>query len=280
MGHDVRTAHDGAEALEKTLVYQPDVLILDVALPNIGGSRLALQLRSQTRFADTLLIAVSRYADEKYRSLCEDAGFDLFLVKPVEPSTLETLMLLEQSRLAESFEAPFKTPRHYGILVVDDEGGVRGLLKIGLRQQGFTVWLAADGQEALDLYRQNADTIDVVLLDVRMSGRDGPETLSALQKLNPQIRCCFMSGELGNHTTASLLELGAAAVLPKPFRLTEISQVLWQLARLPAWSPSRSSTYRMTKAYGDRLRETPSEPHATPTDRKSRWRQGKNVAST
>lgn len=233
-GHDVRRAYDGAEAFEMTLAYQPDVLLLNTALPKINGCRLAQRLRGQPRFTDTLLIAVTEHANETYRLLCEESGFDLYLNKPVEPSTLETLMLLEQYRLAQSLEAPFKTRRNYGILVVDDEGGVRGLLKIGLRQQGFTVWLAADGQEALDLYRQHGAAIDVVLLDVRMPGQDGPETLAALQELNPRIRCCFMSGDLGKHATASLLKLGAAAVLPKPFRLAEIAQVLWELARAPA----------------------------------------------
>ncbi len=136
----------------------------------------------------------------------------------------------EPGQLAESSEALRATPRLCGVLIADDEGGLRGVLGVALRQEGFAVWLAASGREALDLYRSHREAIDMVLLDVLMPGLDGPETLAALQELNPQIRCCFMSGDLGGFTGGGLRHLGAAAVLQKPFLLTEVAQVLRQLA--------------------------------------------------
>jgi CheY-like chemotaxis protein len=99
-----------------------------------------------------------------------------------------------------------------------------------MRQQGFAVWLAAGGGEALDLYRRHRRAIDVVLMDVRMPGLDGPQTLAAIQELNPQVRCCFMSGGLGSYTERGLRDLGAAALIGKPFRLAEVVRALWELA--------------------------------------------------
>jgi CheY-like chemotaxis protein len=145
----------------------------------------------------------------------------------------------EQGRLAESPEAPHATPRTYGVLVVDDEGALRRLLGIGLRREGFAVWLAATGREALDLYRRHREIIDTVLLDVLMPGLNGPQTLAALQELNPQIRCCFMSGDLGSYTEERLRSLDAAAVLQKPFPLDEVAQVLRQLASNGRGEPVR-----------------------------------------
>jgi CheY-like chemotaxis protein len=136
----------------------------------------------------------------------------------------------DQGRLAESPEAPLVTPRTYGLLVVDHEPCVRGVLDVWLRHQGFAVWVAANGWDAFDQYRCHRKAIDVVLLDVLMPGRDGPKTLASLQEVNPQVRCCFMSGNLGVYSEESLRTLGAAAVLTKPFRLTEVAQVLGQLA--------------------------------------------------
>ncbi len=130
--------------------------------------------------------------------------------------------------------------RKYGILAVDDDEGVRGVLGIGLRQLGFAVWLAAGGSEALDLYRRHHEAIDVVLLDVRMPGTDGPQTLAALQELNPRIRCCFMSGDLGGYTEEGLRNLGAATVVDKPFRLGEIAQALWDVASKAGCRPCNS----------------------------------------
>jgi CheY-like chemotaxis protein len=136
----------------------------------------------------------------------------------------------EESHSAAEVRRRTAAPRPCGVLVVDDEACIRKLLEAGLRQEGLAVWLAASGQEALDLYRRHRDAIDVVLLDVRMPGLDGPQTLAALQELNPQVCCCFMSGGLGSYTGEGLRDLGAAAVLPKPFRLPEVARVLLGLA--------------------------------------------------
>jgi CheY-like chemotaxis protein len=122
------------------------------------------------------------------------------------------------------------TRPQYGILVVDDELSVQRVLNAGMRRQGFAVWVAANGHEAVDLYQRHSKTIDVVLLDVNMPGLDGPQTLAVLQERNPQVRCCFMSGNLGNYTEEGLQDLGATAVLRKPFRLVEVAQMLWELA--------------------------------------------------
>ena len=136
------------------------------------------------------------------------------------------------------------TQRKCGILVADDEPEIRDVLSFGLQQEGFSVWLAADGQEALDLYRGHCETIDVVLLDVRMPRLDGPATLAALQELTPQIPCCFMSGYLGHYTEAGLRHFGARAVLKKPFRLPEVAQVLRELAGSAASNPYHAATQR------------------------------------
>ena len=148
----------------------------------------------------------------------------------LEPSPLENGWLLPKNQLPEAPDVSRGPPRQYGILVVHDDAAVRDLLDFGLRHQGFAVWLAANGQEALEQYRCHGATIDVALLDVLMPGLDGPQTLATLQELNPQIRCCFMSGDLGLYGEWKLQSMGAAVVFHKPFRLAEIAQVLRDLA--------------------------------------------------
>jgi len=115
------------------------------------------------------------------------------------------------------------------ILVVDDEPLLRRLLQAALEVQGFTVWLAADGREALQIYQRHRLGIDLVLLDVLMPGLDGPQTLAALQMLEPAIACCFMTGFAGDYTYRNLLEQGALRVFAKPFRPGELGASLWQL---------------------------------------------------
>ena len=122
--------------------------------------------------------------------------------------------------------APTNRP---GILVVDDEASVRNILQRGLQAFGFDVWPAANGREALNIYQHNQDLIAGALLDVRMPGLDGPQTLAALQAIAPAIRCCFMTGNSGEYDQADLLERGAFTVFSKPFHLTEVAEVLWRL---------------------------------------------------
>ena len=143
-----------------------------------------------------------------------------------------------RQRTTEAGQTSALTARKYGILVVDDDSGVRGELKKELRQQGLDVWLAANGQEALELFWRHRGEIDVVLLDVCMPGLDGPQTAAALKQLDPQIRFCFMSGDLGGYTNRKLRDLGALAVIPKPFHLTEIAPMLWELAARADFSPA------------------------------------------
>jgi DNA-binding response OmpR family regulator len=112
--------------------------------------------------------------------------------------------------------------RPRGVLVIDDTEAVRSVLDIGLGAFGFAVWLASSGREGVALYLAHRTAIDVVLLDVRMPGWDGPATLAALRALDPDVRCCFMSGDMGPYTSEHLLGLGAMTLFQKPFRLGEL----------------------------------------------------------
>jgi CheY-like chemotaxis protein len=130
----------------------------------------------------------------------------------------------------ESLDASPVAPRPLGVLVVDDDDGVRRFLSLALgKGLGFVTWQAAHGREALALYREHHPAIDMVLLDVRMPVLDGAETLAALQELNPRVRCCFLSGDLGRYSASDLYDRGAVGVLQKPFRLRDLVESLRDL---------------------------------------------------
>lgn len=136
------------------------------------------------------------------------------------------LEVLPEGPVASSCAPAAATPV---VLVVDDEMAVRGVLDIALRRAGFEVRLASSGEEAVALYRGQPAGINLVLMDVRMPGLSGPDTLDMLRKVDPRVRCCFMSGDLGNYTEEDLLDRGAAYIFRKPFALPELPDVLRQL---------------------------------------------------
>jgi CheY-like chemotaxis protein len=123
--------------------------------------------------------------------------------------------------------------RPRGVLVVDDWEPLRRIACSWLRRTGFAVW-AASGREAADLYRKHRTAIDVVLLDVRVPGHDGPETPAILRELDASVRCCFMSGDTGKYSEERLREMGAVAVFQKPFRMSELTEQLVRVVAAPS----------------------------------------------
>ena len=109
-----------------------------------------------------------------------------------------------------------------GVLVVDDSTAIRELLAGAFRSDGFIVWQAMDGREAEAMLRTHQSQVGLILMDVQMPGVSGPQALTAIRQFAPLVPCWFMSGNLGEHTEASLLSCGAERVLSKPFRLDEV----------------------------------------------------------
>jgi CheY-like chemotaxis protein len=117
-------------------------------------------------------------------------------------------------------------------LVVDDEAVLRSVLALALPRWGFEVLQAANGPEAVEIYRRQAETIDLILMDVNMPGPSGPETFDEIRAFDPEVRCCFMTGCLGNYSGEELRERGALGVLDKPFDLADLGP--WLLGKTRA----------------------------------------------
>jgi CheY-like chemotaxis protein len=91
-GHEARVAYDGSSALRLLAAEPPDVVLADLAMPGFSGDRLARELRAVPGGHYFTLVAVTGYADTEYRELAVAAGFDHYLIKPVEPSALAGLL--------------------------------------------------------------------------------------------------------------------------------------------------------------------------------------------
>lgn len=100
------------------------------------------------------------------------------------------------------------------ILVVDDERSIRDVLAQVLGYEGFEVATAGSGGEALSVYR--AGPADLVLLDVKMHGIDGIETLKQLLKQDPEARVVMISGHGTISTAVEAVKVGAFDFLEKP----------------------------------------------------------------
>ena len=91
-GHEVEVALGGAAALRVAQAQQPDAVLLDISMPGMDGYQVARQLRAMFRDKRLLLVALTALGSEEDRRRCEEAGFDLHLVKPADPLEIEHLL--------------------------------------------------------------------------------------------------------------------------------------------------------------------------------------------
>ena len=99
-GFHVTCAVDGREGLECFANVRPDIAVVDIGLPDINGYDLAREVRGRPEFDSVLLVAVTGYGREEDRQKAAVAGFDLHLVKPVDPNELlRSISGLESRRI-------------------------------------------------------------------------------------------------------------------------------------------------------------------------------------
>ena len=98
-GHNVRCAYDGVTGLALAAAFRPDVMLLDILMPNVSGIEVAIQMRRQHRLEHCFIVAITGRTDAKHRSRCYEAGIDLVLIKPIAPPQMQTLLMLESQHV-------------------------------------------------------------------------------------------------------------------------------------------------------------------------------------
>lgn len=92
MGHQVDYAINGYVALDAARRFKPDYIILDLGLPGMTGFEVCQQIRKDPELRDVKLVALTGYGDESFRARAEQAGFDRFYTKPLDPNVLYGLL--------------------------------------------------------------------------------------------------------------------------------------------------------------------------------------------
>jgi class 3 adenylate cyclase len=109
-----------------------------------------------------------------------------------------------------------------GLMVVDDEEGVRRSLKKVLEKDGYWVILAQNGEEAISMVRDDNQGIETVISDYRMPGIDGLETLIEIGRLNAEITRIMLTGYATMASAIDAVNEGIDGFLTKPFQNDEL----------------------------------------------------------
>ncbi len=155
-------------------------------------------------------------------------GFILTYSEPDRGTTFKLYLPALEREAEECTPGPEEQPPRgtESILLVDDEEALRDLGARILGEFGYTVFTASEGREAVDIYRRQWESIDLVLLDLIMPKMDGRGCLQALQKLNPRARVIVASGHSLNESEEKAFSPVIKAVVRKPYELKQMLETV------------------------------------------------------
>ena len=138
----------------------------------------------------------------------------------------------------------------FTILVIEDDEGVRRVVRRYLEGDGYRVLEAEDGQSGLDLIETHQGPLDLVLTDVDMPRIDGLTVAEVLAALRPLLGVICMSGGLDESRWDERAELRPEAFLPKPFTPEELARVIGdELARSQELAAQAQARQTVSRAY-------------------------------
>ena len=116
------------------------------------------------------------------------------------------------------------------ILVMDDDKLVRHTIGSMLKEIGYEVYFAKDGNEAIDLYKQWKESqrpFEAVLMDLTIpGGMGGKETIKKLLKIDPAVKVIISSGYFDDDMMKDFRKYGFRDIIPKPYRIKTLSEIL------------------------------------------------------
>jgi two-component system CheB/CheR fusion protein len=94
-GHEVHCASDGEEALALAGLRRPEIVVLDVGMPKLDGCEVARRIRAESWGRSAVLVALTGWGQDADRRRSREAGFDMHLVKPVDPATICDMLVTQ-----------------------------------------------------------------------------------------------------------------------------------------------------------------------------------------
>jgi len=165
MGYTVKTTNSGVNALSKIKNFKPDLIILDIIMPDIDGWTVYSNIKEEEDLENIPVIIVT-IGD--YHNMSNDFGASGFIKKPIEWNDLYQLLL------------HYDLQPNGNVLVVDDDTPTRELLDKMISREGLSVVTAKNGKDALSKVKKH--NFDLIILDLVMPEMDGFEFLKRIKK--------------------------------------------------------------------------------------------------
>lgn len=209
-GFQVLEAGDGKTAIEMAKREKPDLITLDIIMPNIDGFQVAKTIKEDPETKNIPIIILSVLAQDKDKYI---QGITDYVSKPFNPDELVI-------KIKQTIEKMGITAQLKNILVVDDDPDVIDIISLSLKDRNFIITGSGNGQEALE--KLKICTPDLIMTDIHMPKIDGFELIKHLKK-EPKYTNIPIIVITGTHISKEDqkrgLTLGAAKYITKPFTI-------------------------------------------------------------
>jgi PAS domain S-box-containing protein len=150
----------------------------------------------------------------------QGTSFRIYLPAAMRATRADTTAIIEEQAVRGGSET---------ILLVDDEQPILEIVRDMLKQYGYEILMAENGEEALSLFHEKGRKIDLIILDLGMPGMGGKRCLESLLQLEPSVKVIVASGYSEDGQLDELRGLGARDFLGKPYRLATMVQKVRQV---------------------------------------------------
>src|ERR1700730_6894940 len=106
LGNQAHVTYGGTKALEVATAFRPDLMLVDLVMPDMDGCGLVIRLRQIPAFAHTKIVAITGQKDEEHKALAMKAGFDLVLFKPVTLTAIKAFLACVVPAVAPADQSP------------------------------------------------------------------------------------------------------------------------------------------------------------------------------
>ena len=231
-GHTVKVAFDGAAGLQLVREFKPDVVLLDLMMPEMSGVEIIKELRKEAEFTELPILAYSG-GDDEVLNAAREAGASSIISKK-ESSLKEILKHLNELLLPDGQwhftpslnneavneiqkEEKKILPLNERVLIVEDDALIVMIVKNIVEKAGYQVVVARDGREAYRILTNDADFV-AGIFDVHVPYIEGPDLLRHMrtEKRLMKIPVMIMTTEEDIKAQLDSLSAGAAVFLKKP----------------------------------------------------------------
>ncbi len=241
-GHCVCRAENLKQALKVINFQKPDLILMDMNLPEITGTEITKILKNDPDTKDLVIVAFTAMVMEKDRKEAFEAGCSGFIAKPFDVSTFVSTVESfinpnnqktksvkvpkyreeELTELSKPYSLIEKKHKRHNILVVDDNPMNADILKETLEQVGQEVKVAYSGWEAFEIIKK--EKFDLVLLDIMMPDISGFDIIKQF-KINPKtadLHVIFVSALDNTSDIVKGFDLGSCEYIVKPYKVEEL----------------------------------------------------------